>query len=269
MLTVPAHIRANGEIRARFSASNGRTSVAGLFETGGLRLKFPKAAEACEGVLVNTAGGIAGGDKASLEFHVEAGGKVMLTTQSAEKIYRAQTDCAEIEVHVRVDEGASLAWLPQETILFSGARLRRRLDADLESNSTLTILEPVVFGRLAMGEQVVEGEFRDRWRVRRNRALLFAEDFRIDGAIAGLLDRPVIGGGARSAATLLHIAPDCENRLAAFRAAMADTPCEWGASAWNGMLVARLVSASPEQLRAAIVTALGELLGRSAPRVWQ
>ena len=151
----------------------------------------------------------------------------------------------------------------------SGARLRRRLDADVAADATLTIVESLVFGRLAMGEVVTDGELRDRWRVRRDGALVFAEELRIDGAVAQTLDRPAIGRAARATATLLHVAPDAETRLEPFRDALRDAQAEWGASAWNGMLVARFVSPSPEHQRAAIVTALGALLGKSAPRVWQ
>ena len=266
---VPAYVRAVGELRADFQAIGDRTHAMNVFETGGLRLRFPKVPRGCEGVIINTGGGVAGGDKSSYDFDIGPAADVTFTTQSAEKIYRAQSDPAEIAVSMRIGAGAQVEWLPQETILFDGAKLARRLDIDLEEDSRLTLLESVVFGRLASGELDLAGSFRDRWRVRRSRRLLFAEDMRIDGDMTGMLDRPAAGNGARSSATFLHLAPDAENRIEGIRAALANAPCEWGASAWNGMAVVRLLSPSPEKLRAGIVTLLHSQRGRDAPRVWQ
>ena len=269
MTLVPAYVRALGEVRASFVAANGRTHVAENFESGGLRLRFPNGSRGCEAVIVNTGGGVAGGDHATYDFHAECGADVLLTTQSAEKIYRAQNDPAEINVSLRLRESAQLAWLPQETIMFAGARLRRRLDADVAADATLTIVEALVFGRLAMGEVLVEGELHDRWRVRRDNKLIFAEELRVDGAVFETLDRPAVARKGRATATLLQVGPNAEGKLEQLRAVLNDAPCEWGASAWNGMIVARLVSPSPEKQRAAIVMGMAALLGYAPPRVWQ
>ena len=266
---VPPHARARGEIRAEFRALGARTEMARVYEAGGLRLRCPNVARGCEGVIVNTGGGVAGGDSATFDIIAGEASDVTMTTQSAEKIYRAQDEPAEISVALRIAAGARFEWLPQETILFDGARLTRRLDIDLDASASLTLLEAVTFGRMAMGELRVEGSFRDRWRIRRDRRLLFAEDTNVDGDVTGLLDRPAIGRKARATATFVHIAPDAEASIDALRAALEPTACEWGASAWNGMAVARMLSPSPEILRAAIVHLLRATRGREAPRVWQ
>jgi urease accessory protein len=266
---LPAYIRAAGELRADFQRAGSRTQAMNIFETGGLRLRCPRVAQGCEGVIINTGGGIAGGDRASYDFEIGAAAQVTLTTQSAEKIYRAQADAAQIDVVLRVAAQAQIEWLPQETILFDGAHLQRRLDVDMDETSSLTMLESVVYGRIAMGETQLQGSLRDRWRIRRNRRLLFAEDMRIDGDMTGVLDRPALGNGARASALFVHIAPDAEARLEAVRQVMADAACEWGASAFNGMLVLRLLSPSPENMRSAIVRLLQDFRGRMAPRVWQ
>ena len=268
MTLVPAHARAVGEIRASFVASGGRTSVDELFETGGLRLRFPNAPGGLEGVIVNTGGGVAGGDSASYDFLASEGARVTLTTQSAEKIYRAQAEAAEINVSLRAREGAMLEWLPQETIMFAGAKLKRRLDVDLAEDAALTLVEPIVFGRLAMGELSIEGSLRDRWRVRRNQQLVFAEEFRIEGEIGETLDRPAVGRKGRATALMLHVAPGAEGMADPVREALRDAACECAVSAWNGMLVARFVSPAPEVQRLAIVLAMRALRGQDAPRVW-
>ena len=266
---VPPYVRAVGELRADFQSVGAGTQAMNVFETGGLRLRCPRVAQGFEGVLINTGGGVAGGDKCSYDFDVGPKAQVTFTTQSAEKIYRAQSNAAEIDVALRIGAHAAVEWLPQETILFGGARLNRRLDMELDETSSLTMLESVIYGRMAMGETEIAGAFRDRWRIRRGRRLLFAEDMRLDGDMTAALDRPAVGDGARSNATFLHVAPDAEARLDEIRASLAEAPCEWGASAWNGMALVRLLSPSPEKMRAAIVSLLQSFRGRDAPRVWQ
>lgn len=261
--------RARGEIRAEFAAHGACTRIGRLYETGGLRLRFPKAHEVCEGVIVNTAGGVVGGDRAQLSFAAAAGAHVVLTTQSAEKIYRADGPPARIETLLTLGAGAALHWLPQETILFDRAALVRSLDVDMAADARLVACESVVFGRQAMGESCVSGDFRDRWRVRRGGRLIFAEDVRLAETPAALLERPAIGAGARALATFLFVSPDAPARLDDCRAALEGVPCESGVSALDGFLVARLVSPSPENLRLAILRLFSCLLGRAAPRVWQ
>ena len=265
--------RATGEIRARFVATGARTGVARLFQGGGLRVRCPRVAPGlvpdCEAVIINTAGGMMGGDRASIDIAVEAGAAVTLTTQSAEKLYRSTGSATTIATRLSLGPGARLEWLPQETILFDRARVERRLFVDVASDASLLVAECVVFGRLAMGEVMREGSFTDRWEIRRGGALVFAEAVALGPDVLAALDRPALGGGARAVATLLLVAPDAEHRLAAVRDALGPFGTGGGASAWNGLLVARLASPSPVALRAAIVAVLAALRGRSTPRVWQ
>ena len=269
-MLLPAHIRARGEIRASFARSGPRTVIERVREAGGLRLRFPRVPGGCEAVIINTGGGIAGGDAHCLSFAAGPGAQATITTQAAEKIYRAQDDSpATIDVALALASGSSLEWLPQETILFDRARLTRRLEADIAADAALTLVESVTFGRLAMGEASISGHFRDRWRIRRAGTLAFAEDLRAEGAQGALLDRAALGKGARACATLLHMAADAEKHLDPVRAALAGQDCESGASAFDGKLMVRALSPSPERLRAAIMAAMQALRGRNAPRVWQ
>lgn len=269
----PAANRATGELRARFAAVGGRTGVAQCYEGGGLRLRFPRVqpglVPGCEAVTINTGGGMVGGDTASLVFDVGGAAAVTVTSQSADKVYRATGATTCVDTSLTLGPGAILEWLPQETILFDRARFHRRLEVDVAAGARLLLVESLVFGRLAMGEVVRTGDLRDRWRIRRGGALVFAEAVRLEGAIGETLDRPALGGGARAVATLLLVAPDAEAQLTAVRAALEGCSAEAGASAWNGMLVVRLLSPSPERVRAAIIRLLASLRGRAAPRVWQ
>ena len=266
---LPAEARARGVIRARFAKAGSRSCVTGLFEAGGLRLRFPRNAESCEAVIVNTGGGVIGGDTAQLSFAAEDGADVTLTTQSAEKIYRAQNAPARIAVDLAAEANSRLEWLPQETILFDGAKLHRSFALDAHESARVTLLEASVFGRLAMGEQNIRGFLADRWRLRRNGKLIFADDLRLDGEIGALLDRKSCGAGARATALLLHIAPEAEALLEPVRDSLSGASCQAGASAWNGLLAVRLLSPAPEHKRAALKPLLEILRGRPAPRVWQ
>ena len=263
----PALQRAKGAVRGEFVNIGGRTRQARVFETGGLRLRFPNVARGCEGVIINTAGGIVGGDLADYTFDAGPLADATITTQSAEKVYRARSgaaaDSARIAVSLNAAAGARLEWLPQESILFDGARVSRKLEVEIAADAQLLMLECVVFGRAAMDETQVSGAFHDRWRVRRAGILAFADDLRLDGSLTGVLDRPACGAGVRSVATILLVAPEAEARLDAVREQLEAARCEWGASAWNG-----LMSGAPETVRGAISSLLLHLRERDAPRVW-
>ena len=157
--------------------------------------------------------------------------------------------------------------------MFEGARLERRLEAEVDERATLTIFEGVLFGRLAHGETRVAASFADRWRLKRGGRLVFAEAFRIDNAGA-TLDRPAVGGGARALATLVRIGPDAADARDPLRAALAEVEAgegprfEAGASLVDGVLVARLASPSPQRLREGLFAAWRALAGQEAPRVW-
>lgn len=272
-LAVSQANRARGLIRARFTRTGTRTAAARLHAAGGLRLRCPTVGPGltpdCEAVLINTAGGMVGGDHASIVIEAAAGASVTLTTQSAEKIYRSTGAATLVDTTLRLEAGSHLEWLPQETILFDRVAFGRSLDAAMTGDATLLLVESLVFGRLAMGEVFGSGTVRDRWRIRRDGALVFAEELHIAGDAAGLLERSALGGGARAVATLLLVAPDAEARLPAVREALAGTSCPGGASAWNGLLLTRLLSPSPALMRTAIIALLASLRGRAAPRVWQ
>lgn len=268
---LPAYIRARGHLTARLQDSGRGTRVFDLSEAGGYRLKFPHA-DQCEAMIVNTGGGMAGGDHLALALSLGPKAVVVCSTQSAEKIYRAERDRAEISATLTLEDTAELAWLPQETILFDGAQLHRQLRADMVASATFMACETVVFGRSAMGETVHKAQLTDHWDIRRNGKLVFAERLRMTGDIQALLDRRTIGAGARAITTLLYVAPDAEARLEETRTLLApddSAPVEWGASAWNGLLCIRAVSTDASALRRQTARFLNRFRQRPLPRVWQ
>ncbi len=239
-----------------------------VHEAGMLRVRFPNGETdgALDAVLINSAGGLTGGDHCTIELKVKAGGKLTVTTAAAEKIYRSLGPDADIDVKLAIGGGGALAWLPQETILFDRARLRRTIDVALAHGTRLLLAEAVVFGRSAMGETVQSGSFSDRWRVRVDGALVFAETVRLDGGIAQRLAVPPIGGGCVAMATVLSI-PGSDEAVAAVRAVKDSFIGEVGASAWNGLAVVRLIAADGAALRRDLVAVL-RALDAPLPRLW-
>jgi urease accessory protein len=264
---LPAYIRAKGRISARFSATPRGTRAVDFAESGGYRLKFPHA-DGCEATLVNTGGGVTGGDHLAIDIALDDGAAVTVTTQSAEKIYRAQHDPARMSVQLSLGEQALLDWLPQETILFSGARLDRRLEVAMAGSARLTLCEMLVFGRAAMGEAMTAGRLSDRWLIRRDGALILAEALRLDGLIAATLARPAVGKGARAVSTFVHIAPDAEAHRSDIQEFFAECSCEAGVSAWDGILVVRLCADDAARLRRELFAFLIHFRRSALPRVW-
>jgi urease accessory protein len=260
--------RARAEARASFARVGVRTEPARLFETGGLRWRFPRALSPCEVAIVNTGGGVAGGDSYSISLALGEGAEVEASTPSAERIYRSNGPAASIATRLELRPGARLFWLPQETLVFEGARLERRLEVDTSGDAEYLIAETLLFGRLAMGETQIDASVRDSWRVRRDGQLMFADETRLDHAGA-TLDRKAVGAGARAASTIVASSPNVEARLPDLRAALetAGSGVESGASAFDGLIVARLLAPSFDQLRMALVASIIALGGRK-PRLW-
>lgn len=266
-------IDARGAIETR--ADGARTRLAELFQEGAAKIRIPAATgDALNAILINTAGGMTGGDRLSWRASAGAGSKLALTTQACEKVYRSNSGSAEVKIDLAAGTGASLAWLPQETILFEASDLRRELAVDLAADAQCLLVEPLILGRAAMGETLRNSRFRDRWRVRVDGDLVHAEEFRFAGDAADLFARASVGGGAAAMASLLLVAPLAEDRLDEVRRVLARFPQVFsGASAWRvgptGKLLARLVARDGYDLRLALQPVIELLNGKAGlPKIW-
>ncbi|TRC86936.1 urease accessory protein UreD [Mesorhizobium sp. WSM4310] len=263
--------RAAGLAQLGCASAGDRTRLRRLYQDGSAKIRLPAvSADPLEAVLINTGGGLTGGDRIGWDVDVGANASASITTQACEKVYRAASDQAEVRVKLTVGENARIAWLPQETIVFDRAAFARTLDVELAGGAEALVLEATVFGRLAMGESAAQGTFRDRWRVRQDGLLIHAEDFRIGPDITGALARPAATGGAIAVATLLLVSPRAEAFLGPVREIIGD---QGGASAWgvqaSGKLLARLYAGDGYQLRQRLVPLVGLLNGRAGlPKLW-
>jgi urease accessory protein len=266
--TVFAANRAVGSVAFDTALSGGVTRRGKVHEAGSLRVRFPSPeAGGLSAVLVNTAGGVASGDRFNVSIDAGRDTALTLTTAAAEKIYRSHGPDALINVSLKAQTGAHLAWLPQETILFDRARLSRRIDIDLHEDASLLLAEIVVFGRTAMDETVRDGAYRDRWRLRRGGKLIFAETLRLDGDIGAKLAQPATAKGGTAIATVL-IVPGNEETTERVRAAAATFAGEVGISAWNGFALARFCAKDAAGLRGDVMKVLTLIDAKALPRLW-
>lgn len=268
--------RVDGAVRLGFRRAGAMTVLDDLYQRSPGRVLLPHvpAGSPPEAVLLNTAGGLTGGDRMRIDVRAEAGADAVVTTQAAEKLYRAIDSDARIEVSLTVDDGATLEWLPQETIAFNGGRMRRRIDIALAGDSRLLLCESLTLGRGAHGESVLQGALNDRWRVRRDGRLIWADALRLTGDIAELARRAPLLGGARAMATLLFAAPDPEQWRDRLRDLSLPGEVRCGIGALPGLLVVRLLAGAVTALRRSLALLLADLrmaaLGRAQglPKMW-
>ncbi|OLS52208.1 urease accessory protein UreD [Rhodovulum sulfidophilum] len=263
--------RAIGEVRLSVRNGPRGTAIAGLRQSGAFKAVFPRVTGAgsvppLEAVLVNTAGGITGGDRFSCSLQAEAGSHLRLTTQAAERAYRAQPgETGRVANRLTVAAGARLDWLPQETILFEGCRLERSLVAELAPGARLLLVEPLVFGRALMGESLHAARFRDRIEIRREGVPLYLDALRFEGDVAAQLARPAVAEGAGALASLVLVAPDAAAHLAPLRAIL---PAMGGASLLaEDVLALRLLAPDSYHLRKVLIPVLSRLT-QALPRSW-
>jgi urease accessory protein len=263
-------LRSEGSLDLSFRKRQGRTAIDRSYQAGCLRMRRVDDGDELCAVLINTAGGVAEGDSLSQRIAWGEGAVATVTTQAAEKIYRALSVGSTISTRLAVERGAKAEWLPQETILFDAFRLRREAQIVLAEDVTFLGVEALVLGRPAMGETVTSGSLRDRMRIWRGGRLIYADTLALDGDIAALMDRAALGSGARAMAVIVHASAEAAALRDPVREALEGAAGLAAASSWNGLLAVRLLAPDSEVLRNDIALALSVLRqGRPLPRVWR
>lgn len=262
--------RALGDVRlAVRQRDDGRTVIDRLRHGGSMRCVFPGTARgAFQAVFVNTSGGITGGDRFDIQADAGPGTALALTTQTAERAYRALPgQPGTLRTRLQVGPNAVLSWLPQETILFDGADLDRRLDVGVAATGRFMMIEPVVLGRRAMGETLRSARFRDRVRISLDGAPVWRDGFDIEGDAEDAFDRAAIGAGARAYATLVWVGAGID------AAASALAPLQTSGTAMSRLsdhaLVCRILARDGFDLRKAMMPMLDALVGDSLPTCWR
>jgi urease accessory protein len=270
---VPRTLRSQGAIDLSFRKAGAGFALGRTAQSGCLRLRLPRSERPGERpcvTLINTAGGVAEGDRLDIRMAWDDEAVATATTQAAEKVYRALAEESRIAMRMTVGRGASAEWLPQETILFDGARHRRETRVLLEDGASFLGLESWVLGRKAMGETMRSGAIDDRLRIWRGGRLVYADALVLGGEIDALMQRAAIGGGAGAMAVLVHASASAADLIASVRDALEGARGRAAASTWNGLLAVRLLAPDGETLRHDIALALAPLReGRALPRVWR
>lgn len=270
--------RADGAAEIVFACTDGVTRLAELYQSDPCRVLLPRpgVGEPATGIIVTTSGGVVGGDRLRYAVKAAPGAVCSVTSQAAEKIYRSAGEDSRIAIELRAESGATLEWMPQETIVFDGARLRRTTDIDLAGDARLIAGEMIVFGRLAHGERFGHGFLHDGWRLRRDGRLKWADGLRLDRAIGETLARPSAFDGAAAMATLIYVAADAASRLEVARSWLEPLPGEARAavSVVGDVLLIRMLGRDPSITRRAFAAVWSRLraetLGFPArlPRIW-
>lgn len=240
-----------------------------LRQSGATKVIFPQTFRAdMQGVVVNTSGGMTGGDCFEMSAHVRNAGQLTLTTQAAERIYRAQDEKpAHVHNRVTVAPAARLNWLPQETILFDASRLNRRLEIQMEGDSTALMVETLVFGRAAMGETVAQIDLQDRISITQDGAPIFRDAISLRGSAVEHLSRKAIAQEAGAVSSVVLIHARAASYLGALRSLL---PPLGGASLLaENVLVARALARDSFDLRQALIPMLEHLCDTPLPAVWR
>jgi urease accessory protein len=264
--------RSHGSGRLSVKQAGGATRIDRLHQAANAKIRIPKTrGGALEAVLINTAGGICGGDTLSWTVQCGANTSAVVTTQACERAYDSSGETARQTVSLDAGDGSSLLWLPQETILFDNSQLRRDFDIRLAASATLVALETVILGREAMGETVRKGSLHDRWRIRRDGDLVHADDLKIEIGGVNLASEALLGAN-RVLATLIRIADEDgeTSNLLVDRIRNELTGYDGGATRMGGKIIVRLVAASGYEMRKRLFPVLALVLGEQPlPKVWR
>jgi urease accessory protein len=246
--------RSAGFARLVLAGSAHGTRIVDMFERCPLRIMFPgiRGAPLEEAVVVNTGGGIAGGDRVESAVTVLADASVTFTSQAAERVYRALNEPALIDTRLKICDGAKLAWLPQETIVFNGARMRRNTQIEISAGAELLALEWLVLGRAAHGEEVVGGEIIDGWQVKMDDRLIWADRFRVVDDMFPRLRRRALLADFKAIGMLIYFGPDPEARVQLMRDLAPELPCHCLTTMVSGLMIARLAARAAAELKAGL-----------------
>jgi len=266
------HQRVNGSAAISFKTTENKTRLDKLYQHGSAKIRLPKTYGGfAEAVLINTAGGLTGGDRIDWNINLNQNTQAVITTQACEKSYKASSDTAQVTTQISVGENATCHWLPQETILYEGSSLNRVFDVQLTQSAKLIAMEAVMLGREAMGETIQTCFFKDQWRIHRDGKIIFADDVKLDGDIANITSGAAQMHDHKTFATLVYCGPEDDEQLEliadGLRALLQGMPM--AISAFKGKHVARFLAPDTYKLRASLMPLLKALSGNDLPRVWR
>ncbi len=255
--------------RGRAEVGFNQNGLCHLYQSGSAKVLLPKTYGAPPlAVFINSAGGVTGGDRFAYLARAEKDTTLCATSQTAERIYKASSQSAEINTELAVAENATLEWMPQETILYEGSCLSRTIRANMKKTARLLVVESIILGRGAMGEILENVSFSDHWRIRVEEKLVFADAFKLFPPLSKSLGSGAGFTNGSAFANLVYIGPDAGERVNMARSLMKFDNVKAAASAWNDILAVRFLSQSPQDLKVALAEFLTRFRGGEMPRLW-
>jgi urease accessory protein len=235
---------------------------------------YPEGPDVCHTLILHPPGGIAGSDELAIDVTLDAGAHTLVTMPGATKWYRTESTPASQRLQIEIAAGATLEWLPPETIVFDRAAVRMDTSINLAAGGQYIGWEILCLGRTAAGETYDAGDIRQSTRISIDGELRWSERCRLDGG-SRLLASPAGLGGAPVSAIMLaagkQVTPEV---VAQCRGVMLHSGARTGVTALPDILVARYVGHSSEQAKNYFIE-LWRMLrphmsGRAAatPRIW-
>ncbi|MBM3392034.1 MAG: urease accessory protein UreD [Betaproteobacteria bacterium] len=265
------------ELDLHFACRGEGTVLARRRHSGPLAVQkplYPEGEAVCHVIVLHPPAGIAGGDALDIGIEVGEGAQALLTTPGAGKWYRSDGRRASQDIEIKVSPGGTAEWLPQETIVFDGARAAMRTRIELAAGARYFGWEILCLGRSASGERFARGSLRLATRIVREGRLLWAEQGALEGG-SPWLDSPAGFAGCTVSATLLAAgAPSEAALIAACREVGTVEGARCGVTALPDLVVARWLGDSGEAARDWLEGLWRHLrpafVGREAqrPRIW-
>jgi urease accessory protein len=244
-----------GRAEVGFAQRDGETRLAHLYQHDPIRILFPNTApgESIEATVITTSGGLVGGDEISLEISAGPKSIALVSAQAAEKIYRSSGATTDISVAINAEEDSWLEWLPQETILFDGSKLRRKTVINASRGAHVLAGEILVLGRTGSGEVFSTGFLQDAWEVNIDNRLIWADALCLDNNIPSVLSHPACFDGATALATAVYVCDNPAEHIEAARKMLSldDSKVLTSATVVNGVLVLRWLGKDAYNLRQA------------------
>lgn len=256
--------RAQGALRL---STIGDSEIQELFQQGATKVLFPRHNNRLECIMINTSGGLTGGDEFSNIITCRDRSLLTLTTQGCERIYRSvDNTSAIVENNIILKGSSSICWLPQETIVFDQGRINRKLKVELSSEAEALIVEPIIFGRLAMGEINISGHFDDMVQIKLENKIIFFDRTYLSGNISNILKRPAVADGFLATALLIYKSVKAKSFLETVRDQL---NTKSGVSLISDdFLVMRLLAPTGYELRKMLVPIINEITNKNLPKTW-
>jgi urease accessory protein len=257
--------------------ANGETVLRELYHAQPLHVLIPyrDRGDIFQAAIACVSGGLVGGDRFKLDVALDDNCRATVIGQAAEKVYRSTGAECLVETSLRAGRNAWLEYLPQETILFDQARLRRRTAVTLADGARFLGGGILVFGRVARGEALRAGFVHDAWTFHDIAGrLLWKDALHMEGDLAMLLARRAAFGGANAYGSLIYAGADAAAQLARVRAVAGSDTLRLGATAFRNLLIVRLIGHDPLELRDTFGNIWRELRAAAGglpavmPRLW-